>query len=126
MFGIYDFRFKDNIVDKHEYEKMGTDIKPRHKYDNINTYYKVYDPDTKLWGVAKVTHKAGERPHPSVANMVLPIEYDSIDADIQISDYSYAHRKLITIYGYKKREIMPITNINIKGLLLKWCNSVKI
>ena len=79
---LYNSRVADDIFDNKKYEEVGRSGKLRD--ESGDEYYKVYDPDTKKWGVVKAHfYKKGERTHPNTNeyNIVLPLEYDSIQVE---------------------------------------------
>lgn len=100
----YDSRVAGSIFDSNEYEDIFTTGNRHALYRT--TYYKVFNPKDKLWGVVKVHHESKKKPHPNTdeENIVLPIEYDSIDVDI-IYDFSSPWKNGRTVSGYKDGEL---------------------
>lgn len=108
---LYNSRFADGIFDSNKYEEIGHT--GRLKDDYITTYFKVYTPKEKQWGVVSVYHKKGQRPHPSTDNLVLPIKYDSIYADIKV-DLNDNWNSSIIVYGYKNGELYDADGTIVK------------
>lgn len=99
---LYNSRVADDIFDNKRYEEVGRS--GRLSDEDGEEYYKVYDPDTKKWGVVKAYfYKKGERTHPNTneSNIVLPLEYDSIQVEHNV-DLEDNWNNIYSFYGYKK------------------------
>jgi len=98
---LYDSRVADNIFDNKKYEEIGRSGRLRDEYGD--EYYKVYDPNTKKWGVVKAYFSKGKRTHPNTdeSNIVMPLEYDSIQVEHNV-DLEDNWNSIYSFYGYKK------------------------
>ena len=102
---IYNYRVADDIFDNKKYEEVGRS--GRLSDEDGEEYYKVYDPDTKKWGVVKAYfYKKGERTHPNTneSNIVLPLEYDSIQVEHNV-DLEDNWNTTYSFYGYNNSSL---------------------